>query len=254
MKKVTTVEKCWMCHSPADSAEHKFKKKDLVRARERGALQGDSNLVHIVGDLITPIQGPNSRCVKYDKNLCHYCNTTRTQPFDRAYDTFVSWIFANEDIVLHKRFINFADVFGREFEADQRNLFKFFVKNFGCRLAKAHQAVPQDLVTLLGQESFQTALKVTFAVTEELLLMPDLAQGFLGKGNLIRLDSADGSPRPLTYRWYEQITWLLVFYWYNDWPDGNLGSTWIANSQHIYLGSRQLSVEETSAMLQVANS
>ncbi|WP_373547467.1 hypothetical protein [Chamaesiphon sp.] len=39
------------------------------------------------------------------------------------------------------------------------------------------------------------------------------------------------------YEYSEYFGWLHVFYWYNSRPDGDLGNPWIANSQHIYLGS-----------------
>jgi len=44
----------------------------------------------------------------------------------------------------------------------QRNLFKYFVKNLGCRLVDAGELVPPDLVELLPRESFTTKLKITF--------------------------------------------------------------------------------------------
>jgi 5-methylcytosine-specific restriction endonuclease McrA len=140
---------CWICGAPADSAEHRIKKAELVRVYGRGPYRGDAAPIHVRGNVETPIQGPGSSAVKYAPSLCQHCNTTRTQPYDRAYDHFISWVVANESAVLHKRMIDFAEVYGASFEEAQRNLFKYFVKNLGCRLVDTGELVPPDLVELL---------------------------------------------------------------------------------------------------------
>jgi 5-methylcytosine-specific restriction endonuclease McrA len=91
---------CWICGAPADSAEHRIKKADIVRAYGKGPYKGDSAPVHFRDGIQTAIQGPRSERIKYQKSLCHACNTTRTKPLDEAYDRLMSWLVANEKIVL----------------------------------------------------------------------------------------------------------------------------------------------------------
>jgi ABC transporter substrate binding protein len=98
-----TAAKCWICQSPAYSAEHRLKKADIVRFYGPGPYVGDDGPVHVAGGTVTRVQGPRSATLKYTQFLCHDCNTSRTQPYDLAYDRLISWVFANEQIVLQRR-------------------------------------------------------------------------------------------------------------------------------------------------------
>jgi len=229
---------CWICQAPADSAEHRIKKSDLVRVYGKGPYVGGAAPAHVRNQKVTNVQGPRSGRLKYPPSLCHKCNTTGTQPFDRAYDHFISWLYKNEPTVLGKRLINFEDVYGADFAAGQLNLFKYFVKSFGCRLRDSGQVVPPDLVDLLSKTQFRTALKITFAVNEDILLFPDFDRdGFIGKGDFIALLSKSNPSIVNGYQWQEHVSWFTVFYWYGVDPESGLGSIWIANAQHVYLGS-----------------
>ncbi|CAG1772029.1 hypothetical protein BAC3_02273 [uncultured bacterium] len=228
---------CWICRNTiADSAEHIFKKSDITRAYGNGSYKGNFAPVHVKNGVITNVQGANSSTLKYKKSICHSCNTTVTQPFDRAYDTFIKWVLENESKILKRRFIDFYEVFGENFETSQRNLYKYFAKSFGCRLVSAGHEIPDDIFELLRKEVFETGLRITFAVNEDILLMiPNDCNSFCGKGDLYFLKNND--EQFISYTWNEKISWLTIYYWYNAFPDGKLGSTWIADSQYIYLGS-----------------
>lgn len=233
-----TQSTCWICGGNADTSEHRIKKADLVRAYGKGPYKGPAAPVHVRAGSITPIQGPRAGIVKYSPSLCGPCNNAGTQAFDRAYDRFIKWVMENEAVVLNRRFIDFAEVYGSDFEGEQRDLFKYFVKSFGCRLVDAGEPVPDDLVALLPQKSFRTALKVTFCVNEDILLLPESTRSvFLGKGELTAWVSESDPSIKNGYTWHEHASWLRVCFWYDKQPDGYLGSTWIADAQYIYLGS-----------------
>jgi hypothetical protein len=236
--KIQNPKSCWICGRTADSSEHRIKKTDLVRAYGRGPYMDTDSPVHVRTGVMTPIQGPNSNKIKYAPSLCHSCNTTGTQPYDEAYEALISWLFKNEQSVLRKRFINFSDVYGHQFESAQSALYKYFVKSFGCRLVEDDHLVPHDLIKLLPLDRFLTNLRITFCVNEDILLLPDPTRHvFIGKGNLYELSSKSDPLKPKGYIWNEHVSWFTTCYWYNEIPDGNHGSTWTANSQHIYLGS-----------------
>jgi len=157
----------------------------------------------------------------------------------------MEWLTKNDSIVLKRRFINFAEVYGDQFEGSQRNLFKYFAKSFGCRLIEAGYKVPRDIIDLFDLRYFQTALYLTFAINEGILLLQSgINDGFIGKGDLTVILNRYDDSDIRGYFWSEHVSWFTVFYWYGRLPDGNLGSTWVANSQHVYLGSVQpLSLE-----------
>lgn len=235
--------RCWICGDVANSSEHRLKKSDLIRAYGRGPYRGDDELLHFrEGGTKEPtvIQGANACSLKYSHNLCHRCNTTTTQPFDRAYDSLMEWLSAHGSQVLQRRFINFAQVYGDQFEGPQRNLFKYFAKSFGCRLVEAGYKVPEDIIKLFDLNYFKTGLCLTFAINEGILLFQsNIEDGFIGKGDLTVILNRYDDSDIRGYFWNEHVSWFTVFYWYGRLPDGDLGSTWVANSQHIYLGSYQ---------------
>jgi hypothetical protein len=68
--------------------------------------------------------------------MCAYCNNTRSQPFDRAYDEFIEWIIENEQKVLGERRIVLEEVFGPRRAEKAEDVLRFFVKQICCRLAE----------------------------------------------------------------------------------------------------------------------
>jgi hypothetical protein len=102
-------------------------------------------------------------------------------------------------------------------------------------------------------------------VSEDFLLLPEDIRT-AGKGNLMTFLPLQetrptwlekwrakkyGRTCPFEYQWSESFEWLYVWYWYNTPPNGKLGSTWIADSRYVYLGSYEaLSDEERQKFLE----
>ena len=131
------------------------------------------------------------------------------------------------------------------------------MKSLGCRLANDGYPIPKDLPALLPKKQFRTRLRITFAVSEDLLLFTENKTA--GKGNLYTFAPVSetrptwlekwqakkqGRTGPLEYQWSENFEWLYVWYWYNIIPNGHLGSTWIADSRYVYLGSYEILSDE----------
>jgi hypothetical protein len=204
-------QRCWICNAPADSAEHRLKKADLVRAYGKGPYMGPSAPVHVRSGVLSQVQGPGSSKVKYDAYLCHACNTAGTQPFDNAYDQVIEWVMANEPEVLRTRLLNFEKIYGPSYAEHQNNLFKYFVKSFGCRLVEAGQKVPQDLIDLLPLTTFRTALKITFSVNEDVVLLHKQDRdGFIGKSGIGCLMSKADPAVIHGYFYNEYVSWFTV--------------------------------------------
>ena len=123
---------CWICGKPSETGEHRIKKSDLVDRFGKGPYRGADALVHVKEAKLRDLQGPDSRLVKFEKNLSPgYCNDSLTQPFDKAYEQFIRWVMQNEAEVLKRRVIDFEAVYGEAWENRQRDLFKYFAKCFG---------------------------------------------------------------------------------------------------------------------------
>lgn len=209
---------CWICGAPAGSAEHRLKKADLVRGYGKGSYRGPSAPIHVRGGKIIgkSIPGADAKQLKYQPSLCKYCNDTRTQPFDNAYDRFISWALDNEDTVLRDRRIDFKEVYGDDFERGVRNLRKYFAKSFGCRLVNAGQAVPRELVAFLLNDEQQTGLQNSLTISEDFLALPPHSRRkFIAKGHLEGHGGKKDATSYHSYVWDEQVSWLMILHVYN---------------------------------------
>jgi len=231
---------CWICRvRPADSREHKFKGSDLRRFFGRGPWTGKERPVHgRDGQDLDSIQGPGQPSMTFGLVPCSQCNNAGTQPFDRAYDTFISWVLGEgAERVLEDRRIDFSDVFGNSWEDGQRDLFRYFAKHIGCNIAAAGHAVPEDLREVPHDRRFSTALQIGFSVHDELLPAPGLDQGiFLGGLGHFTAEQMGGHPAYFTHA---TVSWLHVDCLYNLPLDENGATAWIANARSLALGSHR---------------
>jgi hypothetical protein len=227
---------CWICGQPSDTSEHRIKKSDLVQQYGTGPYRGTETLMHFKAGRVSKVQGPDSALVKYRKDLCGQCNSAFTKPFDLAYEQFIAWTMTNDEEVLRHRVIDFEPVFGHEWENKQRDLFKFFAKCFGCRLTEAGQPVPADVVDLLSKTGFTTALYVTFLVNEDVRELD--IQNVGTEALVVHRERSTGDD--LGFQCGHSVGWLTMMYWYRHFPMEPIGSRWIANSKHVYLGWRRM--------------
>jgi hypothetical protein len=148
-------ELCWWCQMrPADSREHKIKRTDLVRVHGRGELRGSRTLVVRSGERSTEHRSTKNDALKFSPSMCAYCNNTRSQPFDRAYDEFIEWVLANDATVLAERRIDLTAVFAFDENGKAEDVLRFFVKHVCCRLAETVNSdgdtlIPSDAVSFL---------------------------------------------------------------------------------------------------------
>lgn len=137
---------CWWCEKrPAVTGEHEFKRTDLAR------LMGDG------GTLLWGERGRNTReirgasgmtrdrygVIKFPKSLCETCNNKRSKPFDNAYDTYSSYV--SQTWLRIMPVVDFAQIFGRDWEEPTLSLARYYGRHFGCRMVRAGLPVPTSL-------------------------------------------------------------------------------------------------------------
>lgn len=202
--------KCWICGQAADSREHKVK-KSIVENTYKDFFN-NSAVLHLRNGQFTKLQGPNSKKIKYEKTICAYCNNTRTQQFDEAYELFFNYVQNQSQLILEKRMIDFKNIYGSSFESGQRNLFKYFVKLFGCDLCSVNHTVPEDLPVLLGKTQFKTALKITFAVNERKIDRLDPNSFGMGINPLVANQVSRTNTTPTGYKWSVFFSFINIFF------------------------------------------
>lgn len=77
--------------------------------------------------------------------MCENCNTTRSQPFDVAYDTFISYCHSNVDAIAESASFEFSAIYGSGWREGRAALLKYWAKHVACRAAEIGIAVPQAL-------------------------------------------------------------------------------------------------------------
>jgi hypothetical protein len=148
--------KCWWCQErDADSREHKFKRSDLIREHGRGELRDDRTLVAYRGNKQSEHRSTKNDALKFSPSLCAYCNNTRSQPFDQAYDRFIEWVFGNEESVLADRSLDLERALDSEWSRAGEDVLRYFVKHICCRLVESLTSeggvlLPGDALTFLN--------------------------------------------------------------------------------------------------------
>ncbi|MHC3390508.1 hypothetical protein ACLQ2E_13710 [Streptomyces lavendulocolor] len=148
---------CWWCGNPADSREHRYKKTDVVRSFGAGPWSDPVVRVRSGSGYEDRIQGPDSNKLKFNKVLCASCNNTKSQPFDRAYETFAHYLHENEDTIIQTGKVRLSDIYGRYWRERRGELAKYLVKNICCRLAKDGIRTPTTVIDYMNGASHKVA-------------------------------------------------------------------------------------------------
>jgi hypothetical protein len=222
IRKLNYAGRCWWCGAPASSAEHKYKKSDLVRDFGRGPYTGQSTLNwnDLTSGAQRPVQGPNSGRVKFGKSMCARCNNERSRPFDLAYAQFSDFIGANQPELLRRPIIALADVYGPEWPSRRDLLLRYYTKHVCCRLADEGFEVPADAIAFLNGGPPPTCMAFDFTVFGEWVVITEAMVerdghfGFVGMSELWTSQSArtrvvEALEGSLFYRW-------LHFHWLYD--------------------------------------
>ena len=102
--------------------------------------------------------------------MCKRCNGTRSQPFDRAYETFIDYVETNQDRILTSKEIDLREVFGRDaWEEQALNVGREVAKHAGGRLADWKLLAPAGVREfLLDGEPFPACLAVWLEIRTDL--------------------------------------------------------------------------------------
>jgi hypothetical protein len=208
-------DRCFWCQErEANSREHKFKRSDLIREHGRGELRDGRTLVAQHGQKTYEHRSTKNDGLKFSPSLCSYCNNSGSQPFDRAYDRFIEWIFANEEKVLAARSLDLEEALGSEWVKAAEDVLRYFVKHICCRLAET--VTSEGEILLPGDAlSFLDGGPAPESITTEMWIEPAwlrFAQAGADKPNWVRIMGMEpvhpGSEMRLGSRW--NYGWLVL--------------------------------------------
>jgi hypothetical protein len=227
---------CWWCSSkPAASAEHKYKRTDIVSEFGRGPYRRDSSLIRQVGEVMVAngLQGPNSGQFKFPIGLCHECNTARSRQADLAYEALVRYIRCSESDILRNNTLNLTIPFGAAWQNGLRNVRRYLAKHLASRIVDAGRRVGDDLIGFLGGGADDAALSVHAEIRADIL--EALGDGPTRGGSLWLGDfvgwHAPEDTRIVRVQSHYGFGWLRFNWVYDplcrDWPN-NLRSEMVA--------------------------
>ena len=116
------------------SGEHKTKRSDLLAVLGRPT-QEEPFYYHDLHKANRPVGSLDAKILKSPVRICAFCNNTRTQPHDRAWEHL-------SDRLRSRRLkiglgVRANRVFPHFTKREMLNVHLFFVKLFGCMLAEA---------------------------------------------------------------------------------------------------------------------
>ncbi len=145
---------CWICNQFADSDEHKFKKSDITSIYGKGDYSKNHKFrpIHIK-DKETTIRGPKAKILTFENVLCQKCNNEISQPWDDSYTLFSNYLRRNNYLILENGKIDFENIYGIEWQSKVKDLFRYFIKIFGCYIATGNIEVSSDLIDFLTKKT-----------------------------------------------------------------------------------------------------
>lgn len=134
--------KCWICGAEATTGEHLIKASDL--RRYFGLVSQKIPLFyHTSQRRNVQLGSTNADRLKSKALICNRCNSSLTQPYDRAWERFSSYLEHRYIQAPSIDYINLCNVFNVHAKRSAASLQLYFVKLFGCRLIEEN--VPIDI-------------------------------------------------------------------------------------------------------------
>lgn len=126
---------CWICkENEANSGEHMTKRSDLAAALG-SPTQAKPFYFNGLKRQNKPIMSLDAKILKAPVRICHECNTTRTQPHDRAWE-HMSDQLRNRPLVLD-RWLRANKVFPYDTRQRMIDVQLYFLKLFGCMVSES---------------------------------------------------------------------------------------------------------------------
>lgn len=222
--------RCRWCGAPADSREHRLKKSDLVREFGKPPFTDLRTLTRFSGGDRHDFSRPGSRLAQFQPSMCMRCNNTGSQPFDVAWDRFVSYLVEHEAEVLETRSLDLEDIFGTDWASRAPDVERYVVKHLICRITDQLPGpirLHRKLLDVLDGGAYPDILRldlcIDLGIVEMLRLtraapppeQPEAAHGgFLGTTPLWAQQSQstgewDEPQAGLYYRW-QGVFWIVA--------------------------------------------
>jgi hypothetical protein len=138
----TITPACWICGGPGDSGEHKTKRSDL-KAVFGLPTQQQPLFFHDRTRKNRRAGSLDAKLLKSPGRICQDCNSTRTQPHDRAWGALSKYFRVASPSFTPGAVVRPNRVFPYDTRRQMLNVHQFFVKAFGCLVIEG--SLPIDI-------------------------------------------------------------------------------------------------------------
>jgi hypothetical protein len=133
--------KCWICGGEGKTGEHLVKASDL-RSYFGRVSQKEPIYYHTKDTRNIPVGSYKSQKLKSKALICNKCNSSLTQPYDKAWEKLSEYLRDNWSMLQKNGRANLSKVFSGSTRQSLLNVHLFFVKLFGCKIVE--DGVPID--------------------------------------------------------------------------------------------------------------
>lgn len=130
-----TTSVCWICGDEGETREHRAKASDL-RAILPSPKRENPIFLHTATRRNIKVGSLKAKALKFKHRICLNCNSARTQPHDRAWETFSDALRSRTPPVAIGQFVRCNGVFRSDTSKWMLRLHLYFVKLFGCQIAE----------------------------------------------------------------------------------------------------------------------
>ena len=153
---------CWICGATADSAEHMVKASDF-RSVFGNITQSSPAYRQSKEHPNQPIRGAKAEILKFAPSLCGYCNSTLTQPHDRAWETLSESVRGARPALAAGSRIPLQRIFPGKVKESMLGVHLYFMKQLGCHAVEHKIPLPVNHFALCIQASIPSqALRLVF--------------------------------------------------------------------------------------------
>lgn len=164
-------KKCWICGNCANSNEHKFKASTIKKMFGK---QFAFPIIFKTDNKERELQGPNSKLLKFNRNICVTCNNDLTQKHDQAFDKLISKIINQHEYIENDSPYKVSNFYNENWKGNYENLFKYFAKIIGCRLSEnGFSDRTKNLSLFIRGEIENTFISLTFESKQGTKLLLD---------------------------------------------------------------------------------
>jgi hypothetical protein len=138
--------KCWICGQEGNTGEHMIKASD-IRSYFGNISQKNPIFFHTKEKRNISVGSLKSKRFKFDSLICNNCNSSLTQPYDRAWELLSAYLRSNWPDLLKFRKVKLAKIFPGSVHRSMLFVHLYFVKIFGCKIVVSEAPIATESIS-----------------------------------------------------------------------------------------------------------